>query len=130
LGLVAVLAVLSWVLEYVASLLGARKAGASRWALLGATLGTVAGLLMGLVGVLFMPLVGAALGEFWAQTRLRQAAALGSPAALPPGRTMQQDAQKALHVGVAAWLGMLAGLLAKVVLGCMMAGLFVVALML
>lgn len=129
LGLVAVLAVLSWVLEYVASLLGARKAGASRWALLGATLGTVAGLLMGLVGVLFMPLVGAALGEFWAQTRLRKNAAapvISDP--VLPGRTLQQDAQKALHVGVAAWLGMLAGLLAKVVLGCMMVGVFVVAL--
>lgn len=127
--LVAALALLSWVLEYAASLLGARRAGASRWALLGATLGTVVGLLMGLVGVLFMPLVGAALGEFWAQTRLRRSAAASRPwDASQPGRTLQQDAQKALHVGVAAWLGMLAGLLAKVVLGCMMVGVFVVAL--
>ncbi len=127
--LVVVLAVLSWVLEYVASLLGARRAGASRWALLGAALGTLAGLLMGLVGVLFMPLVGAALGELWAQKQLgRQAAADAAPGQPPHGRTMKQDLSKALHVGVAAWLGMLAGLLAKVVLGCMMVGVFVVAL--
>ncbi len=130
LALVAALAVLSWVLEAVASLLGARKAGASRWALLGATLGTVLGLLMGLVGVLFMPLVGAALGEFWAQTRLRRGAAAAagqSGAAVAPGPGLQQDLKKALHVGVFAWLGLLAGLLAKVVLGCTMVGVFVLA---
>ena len=121
--LVAALAVLSWVLEAVASLLGARKAGASRWALLGATLGTVVGLLMGLVGVLFMPLVGAALGELWARNRLRRGAATAAP-----DQGLQQDLKQALHVGVFAWLGMLAGLLAKVVLGCTMVGVFVVAL--
>ncbi len=127
--LVSALAVLAWVLEYVASLLGARKAGASRWALLGATLGTVAGLLMGLVGVLFMPLVGAAVGEFWAQRQMRRKAVAGSGAAPgAAGTALQQDLQKALHVGVFAWLGMLAGLLAKVVLGCTMVGVFVVAL--
>ena len=64
LAIVAVLAVLSWVLDYVAGLLGAQKAGASREALWGAALGTVVGLFMGLVGVLFMPLVGAAAGEY------------------------------------------------------------------
>lgn len=130
--LVAALALLSWLLEYVATLLGARKAGASRWALLGATVGTVLGLLMGLVGVLFMPLMGAALGEFWAQTRQRrQVAAAGvAPGATRNDRAqaLQQDVKQALHVGVFAWLGMLAGLLAKVVLGCMMVGVFVVAL--
>ena len=60
LAVVAVLAVAAWVLDYAAGLLGARRAGASRQALVGAALGTVAGLLMGVVGVLFMPLVGAA----------------------------------------------------------------------
>ncbi len=130
--LVATLAVLSWVLEYVASLLGARQAGASRGALLGAALGTLFGLLMGLLGVLFMPLVGAALGEFWAQTQQRRRVAAGGatpgPSAFDAGQTLQRDVKRALHVGVFAWLGMLAGLLAKVVLGFMMVGVFVVAL--
>ena len=40
---VTVLAALAWVLDYVAGLLGARKAGASRQALLGAAIGTVVG---------------------------------------------------------------------------------------
>ena len=62
LTVVGVLAVLAWVLDYVAGLLGAQKAGASRLAIAGAAIGTVVGLFMGLVGVLFMPLVGAAVG--------------------------------------------------------------------
>jgi uncharacterized protein len=107
LGVITVLAVLSWVLEYLAGLMGARKVGASRQALVGAALGTVAGLFMGLVGVLFMPLVGAAAGEYLAQ----------------------RDQKRALSVGVATWVGLLVGLLAKVVLACVMIGLFVVALL-
>lgn len=110
---VGVLALLSWVLDYVAGLLGAKKAGASRLALVGAALGTVLGLLMGLVGVLFMPLVGAAVGE--AVARRREADRVGA------GR-------QAVKVGVATWLGMLAGMLAKVVLAFVMIGIFVVAL--
>ena len=108
---VAVLAVLSWVREYVAGLLGAQKAGASRQALWGAALGTVVGLFMGLVGVLFMPLVGAAAGEYLA--RRADAGAHG----------------QALRVGVATWLGIMAGLLAKVVIAFMMLGIFVAALL-
>lgn len=104
---VTVLAALAWVLDYVAGLLGARKAGASRQALLGAAIGTVAGLFMGVVGVLFMPLVGAALGEYLAQ----------------------KDQHRAVRVGVATWLGIMLGLLAKVVLAFIMVGLFVAALL-
>lgn len=104
---VTVLAVLAWALDYVAALLGARKVGASRQALIGAALGTVAGIFMGLVGVLFMPLVGAAAGEYLAR----------------------RDQQQALKVGVATWLGLLAGLLAKVVIAFMMVGLFIGALL-
>jgi hypothetical protein len=99
------------VLDYVAGLLGAQRAGASRAALVGAALGTVAGLFMGLVGVLFMPLVGAAAGEYLA-------------------RRADADAHgQALKVGVATWLGIMAGLLAKVVIAFMMLGIFVVALL-
>ena len=61
---------------------------------------------MGIVGVLFMPLVGAAVGEYLARKNERQA----------------------VTVGVATWLGIMAGLLAKVVLACMMIGIFVAAL--
>lgn len=104
---VTVLAALAWVLDYVAGLLGARRAGASRRALLGAAIGTVVGLFMGVVGVLFMPLVGAALGEYLAR----------------------KDQHRAVRVGVATWVGIMLGLLAKVVLAFVMVGLFVAALL-
>ena len=105
-GVCTALAVLAWVLDYVAGLLGARRAGASKQALIGAAVGTVVGLFMGLVGVLFMPLVGAAVGEYLAR----------------------KDQCQALNVGVATWLGIMAGLLAKVVLAFTMIGIFVIAL--
>ncbi|MGV3569055.1 MAG: DUF456 domain-containing protein [Ramlibacter sp.] len=104
---VAVLAVLAWAMDYVAAMLGAKRAGASRQAMVGAALGTVAGIFMGLVGVLFMPLVGAAIGEFMARRNHGQA----------------------MRVGVATWLGLLAGMLAKFVLAFMMIGVFIVALL-
>lgn len=106
LAVITVLAVVAWVLDYVAGLMGAKKAGASRQALIGAAIGTVAGLLMGVIGVLFMPLVGAAIGEYLAR----------------------RDEKHALRVGVATWLGILAGLLAKVVIAFVMIGVFVAAL--
>lgn len=105
LAVLAALAVLAWALDFVAGLLGAKRVGASRLALLGAVVGTVAGLFMGLVGVLFMPLAGAALGEYIAR----------------------REQGRALHVGVATWLGMLVGLVAKVVIACVMVGIFAVA---
>lgn len=118
LGVITVLAVLAWAADYVAAVLGAQKAGASRLALIGAALGTVVGLLMGLVGVLFMPLVGAVIGELLAQRRGQGTGAGGHPH------------QQALRVGLATWVGMLVGTIAKVVLSFMMIGLFVGALVL
>ena len=75
--------------------------------MIGAALGTVAGIFMGLIGVFFMPLVGAAIGEFIAR----------------------KDHNRAVKVGVATWLGLMAGMLAKVVLAFMMVGIFLVALL-
>ena len=104
---VSVLAVLAWGLDYVAGLMGAKKAGASKLALLGAAAGTVIGLFMGLVGVLFMPLVGAATGEYLAQ----------------------KDQTRAVKVGIATWVGIMVGLIAKVVLAFIMVGIFLAALL-
>ena len=105
-AVVTALALLAWVLDYVAGLLGARKVGASRQALIGAALGTLLGIFTGLVGVLFMPLLGAAAGEYLAQ----------------------RNQARAIKVGVATWIGMLVGMVAKVVLAFMMVGIFIVAL--
>ncbi len=103
---ITVLAALAWALDFVAGLLGAKRAGASTLALVGAAVGTIVGIFMGLVGVLFMPLVGAAIGEYWAQ----------------------KDQQRAAKVALATWLGLLLGMVAKVVLAFVMVGVFLVAL--
>lgn len=108
LAVVSVLAVLSWVLDYAAALLGAQRAGASRQAIIGAALGTVAGVFTGLIGLLFMPLVGAVIGELIAR----------------------RDVRRAGRVGIATWFGILLGLVAKVVLAFVMVGVFIGALLL
>jgi uncharacterized protein YqgC (DUF456 family) len=102
-----VLTVLAWATDYAAAMLGAKRAGASRLAVIGAAIGTVLGVFTGLVGLLFMPLVGAAIGELIAV----------------------RNATRAAKVGVSTWVGLLLGTLAKVVLTFMMVGAFVAALL-
>ena len=107
-AIISVLAVAAWATDFFATILGAKKVGASKWALIGAALGTIAGIFMGLIGVLFMPFVGAVIGEFIAQINARQAA----------------------KVGLATWLGLLIGTVVKLVLVFMMIGIFIVVLLL
>jgi hypothetical protein len=102
-----VLTLLAWVTDYAAAMLGAKRAGASRLAVIGAAIGTIAGVFTGLVGLIFMPLVGAAIGELIAV----------------------RNATRAAQVGVSTWVGLLLGTLAKVVLTFMMVGIFVAALL-
>jgi uncharacterized protein YqgC (DUF456 family) len=105
-GAAAVLALLAFAADYVAAALGAKKAGASKLAIAGAALGTVAGVFTGFVGLLFLPLAGAALGQYLAQ----------------------RDVVRAGKVGIATWLGLLVGTAVKVALVFMMVGLFALAL--
>ena len=107
LGALGVLTVIAWLTDYVAAAAGAKKVGASKYAIIGAAIGTVAGVFTGLVGLIFMPLVGAAIGEYLAQ----------------------QDALRAGRVGIATWLGMLAGTVVKVAVVFLMVGIFVAALL-
>lgn len=102
-----VLTVLAMVVDFAATALGAKKVGASRQAIAGAMLGTVAGLFIGppLIGLLIGPFVGAVLGELSAR---------GSFA-------------HATNVGVATWMGLLFGTLAKLALSLAMVGIFVAA---
>jgi len=106
-GLAAVLTLLAFATDYVAAVLGAKKAGASKLALVGAAIGTIAGVFTGFIGLLFMPLLGAALGEFIAQRDLRHAG----------------------KVGIATWLGLLVGTAVKVAIVFTMVGMFAVALL-
>ena len=101
-----ILTLLAWAIDYVAAVAGAKKAGASRQALIGAAIGTP-GVFTGLVGLVFLPLVGAAVGEYLAQRELLRA-----------GR-----------VGIATWLGMLVGTVLKVAVVFLMVGIFVAAVL-
>jgi len=105
-AILGVLTAIAWVIDYFAAAAGAKKAGASKLAILGAMIGTVAGVFTGLWGLLFMPLVGAAVGEFVAQRDLRRAGT----------------------VGVATWLGLLVGTAVKVAIVFAMIGIFIAAL--
>ncbi len=104
--LLTLLAALAWTLDFVAGLIGAKRARASTQALAGAAVGTVVGIFMGLIGVLFMPLVGAGIGEYWAQ----------------------KNQQRAAKVALATWLGLLLGMVAKIVIAFVMVGIFLISL--
>jgi uncharacterized protein YqgC (DUF456 family) len=104
----AVLTAIAWAVDYFAAAAGAKRVGASRFAVIGAMIGTVAGIFTGFVGLLFMPLIGAAAGELIAQ----------------------RDVRRAGTVGIATWLGLLVGTAVKVAIVFAMIGVFVVALLL
>jgi hypothetical protein len=106
LGVLAVLAVIGIAVDYVAAALSARRVGASRAGIVGAALGTVAGVVTGLWGLVFMPLVGAAIGEFIAH----------------------RDALRAGRVGVATWFGLLIGTAVKIAVAFTMIGVFIAAI--
>ena len=78
LTLIGVLAVLSFVVDHAAGLLGARRAGASRWGVAGAVIGLLVGLPLGLVGVVLGPAIGATAFEYAKDPDMRRAAKAGA----------------------------------------------------
>ena len=103
----AVLAVIGIVIDYVAAAISAKRAGASRQGIIGAAIGTLAGIFTGLWGLLFMPLVGAAVGEFIAH----------------------KDMFRAGKVGAATWFGLLVATALKLAIAFTMIGVFIAALL-
>lgn len=106
-GLLAVLTILSFGIDFLATAMGAKRVGASRLALLGAVIGTFAGLALGIVGVFIGPFVGALLGE------LAHRRALG-----------REDMGHATKVGIGTWMGIVVGTVLKLGLAFAMLGLF------
>lgn len=100
-----VLTALSFVADLVATAAGAKKAGASRQAIIGAAIGTVVGLFFGIVGVFIGPFLGAALGELLAE----------------------RDLLRAGKVGYGTLLGLVLGAAMKIALALAMVGVFVTA---
>jgi len=105
LGILGFLALLSYLVDAGASVLGARRMRASRQAMIGAGIGTVVGLMFGLAGVVLGPFLGAVAGELIARKDLVQAG----------------------KVGLGTWVGTLASTILKVAIVCMMIGIFLVS---
>ncbi|HET8733567.1 MAG TPA: DUF456 domain-containing protein, partial [Anaeromyxobacteraceae bacterium] len=59
LTVVGLLAIAIWAVDWVAAALGAKATGASRWAVVGASLGLLVGMVLGPVGLIAGPAVGA-----------------------------------------------------------------------
>ena len=82
LAILATLGVLAWGLEHVAGVVGARRAGGSRAAVVGAMLGMLVGVMVAPIGLLVGPIIGAIAGELLAGRAPRASVRAGIGAAL------------------------------------------------
>ncbi|HVO92763.1 MAG TPA: DUF456 family protein [Terriglobales bacterium] len=103
--LLALIALMTYGVDFWATMFGAKRFGASKRAVIGALIGAVAGLFLGFPGVIFGPFIGAVIGELSAQRNLQQAT----------------------RAGIGATMGLVLGAALKLALGLAMIGIFVVA---
>jgi uncharacterized protein YqgC (DUF456 family) len=103
---IGVIGAASYLVDFAAAALGAKKFGASPRAMVGAGLGTLAGLFLGPVGIIFGPFVGAIIGEL----------------------TVHRDIAKVGKAGLAAWIGFLLGMAVKVGIAFLMIAIFLGAM--
>ena len=96
----------SYLVDFAAAALGAKKFGASPRAMVGAGLGTLLGLFLGLPGIIIGPFLGAVIGEL----------------------TVHRDVAKVGKAGLAAWIGFLVGMAVKVGIAFLMIAIFLSAL--
>lgn len=104
--MLGILAVLGIAIDFIASSLGAKRVGASTWAILGATIGSIVGIFFSLPGIIIGPFLGAFAGELIARSSV----------------------QKATKVGLGTWVGLLLGTAAKVAVAFSMLGVIILAL--
>jgi len=102
LALIGALMALAFAVDFIASVAGAKRVGASPKALLGAGIGGLIGVFFGLPGILLGPFIGAVLGELVARGGFAQAT----------------------RVGIGTWLGLLVAAVAKLVIAFLMIGTF------
>ena len=93
-----VLALLSVIIDFLATAEGARRFGAGRLAILGAAVGLLVGIFFGLPGILFGPFVGAVIGHLL-------------------GKASLDDSMRA---GVGATIGVVVGTISKIVIAFVM----------
>lgn len=105
LTLLGLMTAASFAIDFIATSLGAQRVGATRLAIAGALLGTLVGVFLGLPGLILGPFIGAVAGELISHGKLEQA-----------GRA-----------GLATWVGLVFGTLAKIALVFTMLGVFAAA---
>jgi uncharacterized protein len=101
-GVLLLLTLMSYALDFFGSYLGAKIFGATRWGTFGAIIGAVVGLFFGIIGLFIGPVIGALAGEFIAGKRM-------------------------IDAGKAGWgtlLGNLGGMLGKMLIGLAMIVIF------
>lgn len=100
--LLALLTVLTYLIEFFAAALGAQKYGGSRRAMWGAVLGGFIGIGFSIPGIILGPFVGAVLGEL----------------------SLQRTLDQASRAGFGTVVGMALGIAGKLAIGLAMIGLF------
>ncbi len=101
--ILAAMAALTYMVEFLASVVGVKKYGGSSRAMAGAALGGIVGIFMGIPGILFGPFIGAVLGEL----------------------SLQRSLDEASRAGIGTVVGMAIGVAGKFAIGIAMIGLFV-----
>jgi len=104
-SILAALTIASYLIDALAGLLGAKRFGAGKYGLIGATIGTLVGLAFGLPGIILGPFIGAVLGELYAQKDLRSAGI----------------------AGLGVWIGIAVGTAARIAIAFVMFGVFLLA---
>lgn len=105
LAAVGLLALISYAVDFWATMFGAKRFGASKRAVIGALVGMLIGIFLGFVGVLFGPFIGAVIGEL----------------------SVRGNLQQATRAGIGATIGVVLGAALKLALAFAMIGIFVVA---
>jgi uncharacterized protein len=103
--IIGAIALSAWAVDLVASIITAKKAGASKYALWGAGIGAILGIFGGIPGLIIGPALGAIIGEL----------------------ITHKDASRATTVGIAAGLGFVLALAIKLLLVLTMLSVFAYA---
>ena len=98
-----IMMILTYALDFLAGAFGAKRFGASRRAVIGATLGAIAGIFFGIPGILLGPFIGAVVGEL----------------------SNHPDLKAAGLAGIGATLGLALGIAAKLTMAFAMLGIFI-----
>jgi uncharacterized protein YqgC (DUF456 family) len=101
--ILGILMLFAHAIDFLAGALGAKRFGASRAAIFGATVGAFLGIFFGFIGIILGPFIGAVIGQL----------------------TELSSLKKASQVGIGTWIGFVVGIAAKIAIGLSMIGIFI-----